>query len=65
MFGPVGPLKKAFSSSPQRPSNAIQGKACSAAARSLGTLKDDRAHKRRGELVSDPELSVRAAAGGN
>jgi len=36
-----------------------------AAARSLGTLKDDRAHKRRGELVSDPELSVRAAAGGN
>jgi HEAT repeat protein len=36
-----------------------------AAARSLGTLKDDRAHKRRGELVSDPDPSVRAAAGGN
>lgn len=36
-----------------------------AAARSLGTLKDDRAHKRRGELVSDPDPAVRAAAGGN
>ena len=36
-----------------------------AAARSLGTLKDDRAHRRRGELVSDPDPSVRAAAGGN
>ncbi|HZJ67085.1 MAG TPA: HEAT repeat domain-containing protein, partial [Kofleriaceae bacterium] len=36
-----------------------------AAARSLGTLKDDRAHKRRGELVSDPDPTVRAAAGGN
>jgi HEAT repeat protein len=36
-----------------------------AAARSLGTLKDDRAHKRRGELVADPEPHVRAAAGGN
>jgi tetratricopeptide (TPR) repeat protein len=36
-----------------------------AAARSLGTLKDDRAHKRRGELVSDPHPSVRAAVGGN
>jgi len=36
-----------------------------AAARSLGTLKDDRAHQRRGELVSDPDPSVRAAAGSN
>jgi HEAT repeat protein len=36
-----------------------------AAARSLGTLKDDRAHQRRGELVADPDPSVRAAAGGN
>lgn len=36
-----------------------------AAARSLGTLKDDRAHQRRGELVSDPDPSVRAAAGTN
>jgi len=36
-----------------------------AAARSLGTVKDERAHKRRGELVSDPDPSVRAAAGGN
>lgn len=35
-----------------------------AAARSLGTLKDDRGHKRRGELTSDPDPSVRAAAGG-
>jgi cellulose synthase operon protein C len=34
-----------------------------AAARSLGTLKDDRAHRRRGELVSDPDAAVRAAAG--
>jgi cellulose synthase operon protein C len=36
-----------------------------AAARSLGTLKDDRAHKRRGELVNDPDPTVRAASGGN
>jgi len=36
-----------------------------AAARSLGAFKDDRAHKRRGELVADPEPQVRAAAGGN
>jgi tetratricopeptide (TPR) repeat protein len=36
-----------------------------AAAASLGTLKDDRAHKRRGELVADPDPGVRAAAGGN
>jgi tetratricopeptide (TPR) repeat protein/HEAT repeat protein len=36
-----------------------------AAAASLGTLKDDRARKRRGELVSDPDPGVRAAAGGN
>jgi HEAT repeat protein len=36
-----------------------------ASARSLGTLKDDRGHKRRGELVSDPDPTVRAAAGGN
>jgi tetratricopeptide (TPR) repeat protein/HEAT repeat protein len=35
-----------------------------AAARSLGSLKDSRAHKRRGELVSDPDPTVRAAAGG-
>jgi tetratricopeptide (TPR) repeat protein len=35
-----------------------------AAARSLGTLKDDRGHKRRGELTSDPDPTVRAAAGG-
>jgi tetratricopeptide (TPR) repeat protein len=37
----------------------------SAAAHALGTLKDDRAHKRRGELASDPDASVRAAASGN
>jgi cellulose synthase operon protein C len=36
-----------------------------AAARSLGTIKDDRAHKRRGELVNDPDPTVRAASGGN
>jgi HEAT repeat protein len=36
-----------------------------AAARSLGTLKDERGHKRRGELTSDPDPSVRAAAGGS
>jgi tetratricopeptide (TPR) repeat protein len=36
-----------------------------AAARSLGSLKDSRAHKRRGELVSDPDPAVRAAAGGS
>jgi HEAT repeat protein len=36
-----------------------------AAARSLGTLKDDRARKRRSELVSDPDPSVRAEAGGS
>jgi HEAT repeat protein/cytochrome c-type biogenesis protein CcmH/NrfG len=36
-----------------------------AAARSLGTLKDDRGHKRRAELTSDPDPSVRAAAGGS
>jgi len=36
-----------------------------AAARSLGALKDDRAHRRRGELTSDPDPSVRAAAGGS
>jgi len=36
-----------------------------AAARSLGTLRDDRGHRRRGELVSDPDEAVRAAAGGN
>jgi HEAT repeat protein/tetratricopeptide (TPR) repeat protein len=36
-----------------------------AAARSLGALKDDRAHKRRGELTADPDPTVRAAAGGS
>jgi tetratricopeptide (TPR) repeat protein/HEAT repeat protein len=36
-----------------------------AAARSLGTLKDERGHKRRGELTSDPDPTVRAAAGGS
>ncbi|TMQ10064.1 MAG: tetratricopeptide repeat protein [Deltaproteobacteria bacterium] len=36
-----------------------------AAARSLGTLKDDRGAKRRGELTADPDPSVRAAAGGS
>ena len=36
-----------------------------AAARSLGTLKDDRARKRRGELAADPDPGVRTAAGGN
>jgi len=37
-----------------------------AAAHSLRrSLKDDRAHKRRGELVSDPDPAVRAAAGTN
>jgi cellulose synthase operon protein C len=36
-----------------------------AAARSLGTLKDERGHKRRGELTADPDPSVRAAAGGS
>ncbi|HEX7842687.1 MAG TPA: HEAT repeat domain-containing protein, partial [Kofleriaceae bacterium] len=36
-----------------------------AAARSLGTLSDPRGHKRRGELTSDPDPSVRAAAGGS
>jgi HEAT repeat protein len=36
-----------------------------AAARSLGTLNDARGHHRRGEMTSDPDLSVRAAAGGS
>ncbi len=36
-----------------------------AAARGLGTVKDDRATRRRGELASDAEPVVRAAAGGN
>lgn len=36
-----------------------------AAARSLGTLKDERGHKRRGELTADPDPTVRAAAGGS
>ena len=35
-----------------------------AAARSLGTLQDERGHQRRGELTSDPDPAVRAAAGG-
>lgn len=34
-----------------------------AAARGLGTLKDERATKRRNELVSDPDPAVRAAVG--
>nr|MBA3452668.1 HEAT repeat domain-containing protein [Deltaproteobacteria bacterium] len=34
-----------------------------AAARGLGTVKDERATKRRGELASDPDPAVRAAAG--
>ena len=37
-FGPVGPLKNAGWSSPQRPSNTIQGKAAAAAAGSLGIV---------------------------
>ena len=37
-FGPVGPLKKAGCSSPQRPSNAIHGNARRAAAGSLGIV---------------------------
>jgi tetratricopeptide (TPR) repeat protein/HEAT repeat protein len=36
-----------------------------AAARSLGTLNDPRGHKRRGEMTSDPDQTVRAAAGGS
>ena len=36
-----------------------------AAARGLGTIKDDRATRRRAELAGDPELVVRAAAGGS
>jgi tetratricopeptide (TPR) repeat protein len=36
-----------------------------AAARSLGTLQDERGHQRRGELTSDPDPAVRAAAGGS
>jgi tetratricopeptide (TPR) repeat protein len=36
-----------------------------ASARSLATLKDGRAHKRRGELAFDPDPGVRAAAGGD
>src|SRR6185436_1029993 len=35
-FGPVGPLKIAFWSSPQRPSKAIHGKAVRASSGSLG-----------------------------
>ena len=38
MFGPVGPLKNAGCSSPQRPSNAIHGYALYAAAGSLGIV---------------------------
>lgn len=33
------------------------------AARSLGQVKDERAQRRRGELASDPDASVRQAAG--
>jgi tetratricopeptide (TPR) repeat protein len=36
-----------------------------AAARSLGTVHDERGHQRRGELTSDPDPAVRAAAGGS
>ncbi|HWO21305.1 MAG TPA: tetratricopeptide repeat protein [Kofleriaceae bacterium] len=36
----------------------------SSAARSLGPLKDERAQKRRGELLADPDPAVRRAAGG-
>jgi len=36
-----------------------------AAARSLGTLQDERGHQRRGELTADPDPAVRAAAGGS
>ncbi len=36
-----------------------------AAARSLGTLKDNRAQQRRAELGTDPDATVRAAATGN
>lgn len=36
-----------------------------AAARSLGTLNDARGHERRGEMTSDPDPTVRAAAGGS
>ncbi|MEO7735683.1 MAG: HEAT repeat domain-containing protein, partial [Kofleriaceae bacterium] len=35
-----------------------------AAARSLASLKDERARKRRGELAADPDPTVRSAAGG-
>ncbi len=38
MLGPVGPLKNAACSSPQRPSKAIHGKAAIAAAGSLGIV---------------------------
>jgi cellulose synthase operon protein C len=34
------------------------------AARSLGPVKDERAQKRRGELLADPDPAVRRAAGG-
>ena len=37
-FGPVGPLKNASCSSPQRPSNAIQGSDRRASAASLGIV---------------------------
>ena len=38
MLGPVGPLKNAAWSSPQRPSNVIHGNAAAAAAGSLGIV---------------------------
>jgi HEAT repeat protein len=34
-----------------------------ASARALGTVKDERAAKRRSELATDPDPAVRAAVG--
>ncbi len=51
-FGPVGPLKNAFCSSPQRPSKAIHGYAASAADGSLGMVTTRGESSRCGSRVS-------------
>ena len=52
MLGPVGPLKKAFCSSPHRPSKVIHGNASAAAAASLGIVRTSGAIARCGPRVS-------------
>ena len=63
MFGPVGPLKNAFCSSPQRPPKVIQGNASRAATGSLGIARaagrSSRCGPRAGQRVSVARLYPR------